>query len=328
MSNNKSQWSKYDNEILRVLDKNSKKGKIGNTKVAKLILGENASYKDVDLFRTYVRRFKIKNNILAPHQTEPKILMFDIETAPMKAYTWGKWNQNINDDFIIQDWFILCWSAKWLFDDTVYNASLTKKEVKNGDDERIVRSLWAMMDEADVICAHNLIKFDNKKAKTRFMKHDMDLPRPYQMIDTLLHLRKAGAITSNRLDYIAKSFLGIEGKMDTPKGLWLDVMDGKEGAMETMQAYCDVDIRVLEDVYLRFRKYFQPHTNLSLFMENVNAPKCPTCGSTHLEEYGEYATTVNVYQSYKCGDCGSLSRARKAKLPKEHTQNILSSLPK
>jgi uncharacterized protein YprB with RNaseH-like and TPR domain len=262
------------------------------------------------------------------YQKEPRVLFFDIETAPIKAYVWGKWQQNVNDDFIIQDWFILCWSAKWMFEDEIYHSALTKKEIKKGDDKRVVKNLWKMFDEADVIIAHNGVRFDNKKAKTRFMKFDLGLPRPYQIVDTLLHLRKAGAITSNRLDYVAKRFLGIDGKMDTPKGLWIDVLNCEENAMETMVAYCDVDVKVLEDVYFYFRKYFQPHINLSLFMEDVSAPKCPTCGSTHLEEYGEYSTTVSVYQSYKCNDCGSLSRARKGKLDREHTQSILSALPK
>jgi len=269
---------------------------------------------------------RLKN--VSTYQREPAVLFFDIETAPLKVYTWGKWQQNINDDFIIQDWFILCWSAKWMFDDRIYNMALTTNEVASANDKRVVKGLWEMFDKADVIVAHNCVKFDNKKARTRFMKYDMGLPSPYQMVDTLLHLRKAGAITSNRLDYIAKGFLGIEGKMETPKGLWVDVMDCKPGAMDKMQAYCDVDIRVLEDVYFYFRQYFQPHINFSLFMEDVNMPKCTTCGSASLKEYGEYATTVNVYQSFKCTDCGALSRARKGKLGGAHTQNILSAIPK
>ena len=45
----------------------------------------------------------------------PKILIFDLETAPMSAYVWGRWNQNINLEATISEWFILCWSAKWLY---------------------------------------------------------------------------------------------------------------------------------------------------------------------------------------------------------------------
>jgi hypothetical protein len=32
---------------------------------------------------------------------------------------------------------------------------LTKKEVLNKDDKRITKSLWKLIDEADVVVAHN-----------------------------------------------------------------------------------------------------------------------------------------------------------------------------
>jgi len=41
---------------------------------------------------------------------KPKILLFDIETAPILAYTWDIWDQNIALNQIKQDWFVLSWS--------------------------------------------------------------------------------------------------------------------------------------------------------------------------------------------------------------------------
>jgi len=37
---------------------------------------------------------------------KPKILLFDIETAPILAYTWDIWDQNIALNQIKQDWFV------------------------------------------------------------------------------------------------------------------------------------------------------------------------------------------------------------------------------
>jgi len=48
-----------------------------------------------------------------------KILILDIETAPLLANLWGIWNQNVQLDNIYCDWFILTWAAKWLFEDKV-----------------------------------------------------------------------------------------------------------------------------------------------------------------------------------------------------------------
>jgi hypothetical protein len=49
-----------------------------------------------------------------------KILVLDIETAPMKAAIWGMWQQNINVKMMEEAGYILCWSAKWLGDPHIY----------------------------------------------------------------------------------------------------------------------------------------------------------------------------------------------------------------
>src|SRR5688500_19264039 len=47
-------------------------------------------------------------------KTAPKVLIFDIETAPIEAYVWDIWNQNVSLEQIKEDWAVLSWSAKWL----------------------------------------------------------------------------------------------------------------------------------------------------------------------------------------------------------------------
>ena len=67
----------------------------------------------------------------------PKILLLDIETAPIKGYVWRLWKQNIYLPQLISDWFMLTWSAKWLFNSTVDSDRLTGKEVLEENDYRI-----------------------------------------------------------------------------------------------------------------------------------------------------------------------------------------------
>jgi len=184
-----------------------------------------------------------------------------------------------------------------------------------------------MLDESDVVIAHNLEKFDKKRVQTRFLKYGFNLPSPYNSIDTLQHLRRKFSIISNRLDYVAKDFLGIEGKMETPKGLWWRCLDGDKDAMKTMVEYCDQDVRVLEDVYLKLRPYIQPHPNVGL-IEQTNEPSCPCCGSTDLKLSGAYHTYVNEFDVYRCGNCGSISRSRKNSTPKETRDVIKVSVPR
>lgn len=52
-----SRWSKFDGKISSLL---SKDGEMGNTKLAKIILGSDAPYQDIDRLRTYIKRFRSK----------------------------------------------------------------------------------------------------------------------------------------------------------------------------------------------------------------------------------------------------------------------------
>lgn len=257
-----------------------------------------------------------------------KILIYDIETHPITAYTWNKWPKSIDDSFIIKDWGILCWSAKWLFEEEVMSAKMTKDELMTLDDERISKSLWQLFDEADVIIAHNNNRFDNKKANTKFLQYKLGRPSPYQTIDTLLHARKRFSITSNRLDYIAQNFFGIEGKMHTEKGLWRRCMNREYDALEYMSIYCDQDVRVLEDVYLKMRGWIYPHPNISLIAV-ADDDCCPACGNTDREETGTpYRTYVNEYTAFRCGGCGHIYRSRKSNTPIKSNAGIKVSTPK
>jgi hypothetical protein len=55
----------------------------------------------------------------------PKILIFDIETAPIKAYVWKLWKTDVHLEQILNDWFCIAWSAKWLYSNEVMGDVLT-----------------------------------------------------------------------------------------------------------------------------------------------------------------------------------------------------------
>jgi hypothetical protein len=243
-----------------------------------------------------------------------KILLFDLETAPLRSYVWGIWNQNLGHSLgmIESDWFLLTWSAKWLYDDKVMADRLTPEEVFDEDDSRICKSLWLLLDEADVVVAHNGLKFDLKRMNTRFLKNNIKPPMPYQIIDTLAHARKRFAITSNKLDYIGK-FLGVGEKIDTGGfDLWKRCMQGDSDALAEMERYNIQDVQLLEDVYVELLPFIKPHPNVGLFItEDVHC--CPSCGGTDLKWEGTYTTYANRYDAFRCGDCGSIGRSRTAK---------------
>lgn len=253
-----------------------------------------------------------------------KILVFDIETAPSLAYTWGKWQQNIHDEQLINDWFMFTWSAKWLFEKEIYNAKLTSQEAIDQDDKRITYSIWKLLDEADIVIGHNIKKFDIKKLNARFLIHGFGTPSSYEIIDTLLHARKSFAVHSNKLDYLA-NVLGVGSKVNHEGfSMWKKCYNGDEEALTKMAEYNDGDIKINEEVYLEIRPFIKPHPNLGLFI-NDDISRCPCCGSDQLDPTGDYYTTTNTYPEYKCKSCGSNSRGRKAN---KRGKGIMSSLPR
>ena len=197
--------------------------KIGDQTLARKIVKENPNiYKNLDNCRSHVRiirgHFGEHNRKYASDKsnfkpltydtaykpfkevinTSAKVLVLDIETAPILAYTWGIWNQNIQTQNIHTDWFCLTWAAKWLFGDKVYSGKLTSNEAKNQDDSRIIKGIWQLLNEADIVIAHNGQKFDLPKLNSRFIINQLHPPLPYQQIDTLLHIRRQFGFTSNK----------------------------------------------------------------------------------------------------------------------------------
>ena len=249
-----------------------------------------------------------------------KIYIVDIETAPTKAYVFGKWKQNIHDDALISDWFILTWSAKELFSDKIYSATITPQEVKKEDDYRVCKGLFKILDDADIIVGHNFKRFDRKKANSRFLINELGCPSSYQIIDTCLQARKNLGELSNKLDVLAKK-LGVGKKVDHQGfKLWVDCLDGDKEALNKMQEYNDGDILINEEVYLKMRPFILPHPNLSLFLDSDKL-LCPCCESDNIKPVSEYTTYANVYTEYKCDKCGNRCRSNK-----KHTK--LSPLPR
>ena len=255
-------------------------------------------------------------------KTPAKVLLFDVETAPLRSYTWGLWKQNIQPDQIISDWFMLTWSAKWLFEDKVYSDGLTSREAIAQDDKRISQTIWKMINEADIIIAHNANRFDVKKLNTRFLINGLMPPMPYQVIDTLDHLRKRFSISSNRLDYVNK-ILGLGRKIATGGfKLWDGCVKGDKTCLKHMEEYNRSDVMILEDTYLYIRPWIKPHPNMGLFIEE-DIKVCPSCSSSDLIYGGTtYNTAACIYEAFRCGNCSSVGRNKKAIKDKSTTRSI------
>lgn len=256
----------------------------------------------------------------------PKILIFDIETSPTIAYSFQRFNTNIYIDQVLHDPIVLTWSAKWLYGAEIMSDAITANEVLSFNDERIVKSLWKLLDEADIVIAHYGDRFDIPMMNSRFIIHGLQPPAPSTSIDTKKIASSTFKFPSNKLDALA-SYFGLPGKIKTDFDLWKGCMEGKESSIKNMLTYNEQDVVVLEQVYLKLRPYIKGHPNVGLYLES-NEPVCSNCGGNHLTVVDkDYYTSSARYSIVRC-ECGALSRIRQHNMDKDRRNVLIQSVGK
>jgi DNA polymerase elongation subunit (family B) len=239
---------------------------------------------------------------------ESKVLIFDVETLPIVAYAWKVWDENISEKQIIKDWCILSWSAKWLNDNKILSDVLTPKEAVYRDDKRLISSFWKLIDEADVVIAHNGKRFDIKKVNTRFWKHKLNKPSSYKVVDTLTSVKSVFSLNHNSQNSVAK-FLEIQEKLDTDFSLWAACDRGDSRALKYMLEYNEQDVRMLETIYLEMREWIPNHPDLRVY-NNVDG--CPVCLEGNHTRLEFYVANSKKYPEFRCNSCGAVWHSSKA----------------
>lgn len=290
-----------------------------------LRMGANKVAKQFKTTPELVKRAKkqVKEALREKHGA--KILVLDIETAPLQVYVWRVWKENVGVDQIESEWFMLTWSAKWLFEDTILSDKLTSREAKKEDDRRIVKSVWKLLDEADIVIMHNGDSFDRPKMNTRFIVHGFKPTTLYQTIDTKKIAAKQFGFTHNSLNGLSKLF-GFGEKIHTEFYLWKRCVAGNEDALAEMETYNKQDVFLLEDVYLKLRPWIKNHPNIGLFIDS-NEPVCPACGSKNItfKEGNYYTTQVSRFPVFQC-ECGAVGRARRSVVTREKRKDLIVSV--
>lgn len=246
-----------------------------------------------------------------------KILLIDIETKPFLVYTWGLYNQNIATNQIKEEWAILTYAAKWFGHDKI----MSDTAEKDINDERLINGIWQLLDQADIVIAHNGDRFDIPKINAKMFKYKVKPPSPYHKIDTLKSLRASFALTSNRLDFVSK-YLGSQGKLDTGgMKLWIDCLNGDPKAWEKMEFYNIQDVIELEKVYVAIRPWITNHPNLGLYNDKEHTV-CPKCGGEHIHYRGYVKTGVSIFRRFQCKTCGGWGQVLPNLLPKHERERI------
>lgn len=241
---------------------------------------------------------------------ELRALLLDIETSPLVVLVWDIKDQYVSPDQILKDWDIMAWSAKWLGE---AKSHVYYDRRKGLSDKQILKPLWTLLNEADIVITQNGKAFDSKKINARFMIHGMPPPSPYKHHDTYLITKQAGAFTSHSLDYLAKSLKTEHKKLKHSKypglALWKECMSLKiterpwknTKAWEEMKTYNINDVLSTEDLYNKVKSW-GPQNMPRLY----NLPlKCGICGS-NAQRRGKELRGKTFVQKIQCQNpsCG------------------------
>lgn len=254
----------------------------------------------------------------------PKVLLLDIETAPMLGYVWGIWDQNIALNQIHTDWYVLSWSAKWLDDPPSKVMYMDQRKAKNiEDDYTILKGIWGLLDEADIIITQNGRKFDAKKLNARFIMHKMQPPSSYKHIDTLAIAKKHFGFTSNKLEYMTDKLCTKYKKLKHAKfsgfELWKQCLKGNQEAWKEMEKYNKYDVLSLEELYQKLSPWDNT-VNFNLYHDDED--HICKCGSRDFKHNGYKYTETAKYRRYKCKVCGHETRGKENLFSKEKKKSL------
>jgi len=235
------------------------------------------------------------------------------------VWVWNQWKTNVIATE--QDWYMLCFSYKWLGQDSAGFVSIFQDPAFTADtdnDRHVVERLHTLFNQADATVAHNGDKFDRRKANARFLYHGLAPPSPYQTVDTKKESARYCANYSNSLNELGR-LLGIGQKQEHEGfSLWRRCMAGDPAAWADMERYNRQDLELLEGLYLRLLPWLGspgmgPAVNQALWRPELD--RCPKCGfdgggRNWGVRRGKYRTRFSVFIAIQCKSCGGYSRSR------------------
>lgn len=254
--------------------------------------------------------------------SEPRIILFDLETIPDLNAALDVWPSLSNYPgltFKASINSICCFGYKVFGDNSgakIINAwDFPEWESNVNDDRPLLRAAYEILKDADAFITQNGKRFDEPVIQTRLLLRDMDTLSKIRHVDTKL-LAKKFSFFSNSLKYLAEQLTERRKIENEGWRLWTRTHGGlprvrDPEAERTMAEYCKGDVEALEAIYLRLRSASTGNNslpNFNLHQMNGSENLCPGCGSTRIFKDGiRYNATVS-YQRYVCKDCGAKAR--------------------
>ena len=244
------------------------------------------------------------------HSRPARILLLDIETLPGEYYSFDPRVDYLRPEQQIKDISIGCWAAKWLFDSEIMGEVVSPEDAVLREDGSILKSIWKLVDDAQIVITQNGVRFDMKKLNAKWIEHGYKPPSHYKNVDTLLQARNQFGFTYNRLEELGKKF-GIGVKHEMHFADWTNCLVGdkkdRKKALNKYFEYCKNDVApLLEDVYLHMLPWMKNHPNMNIYTDYKDEV-CTNCGS-EIAWSEEYTTPQGMWEGFRCLSCGATGR--------------------
>lgn len=252
----------------------------------------------------------------------PRILIYDIETAPILAHVWKLWDNNVGLNQIEADWYMLSFCAKWLGEDEIFYYDQRDAEDPQ-DDTYILSKLWSMLNEADIVVGQNIRRFDTKKVNARFVLNGFPKPSTYRQIDTMVQAKEQFGFTSNKLEYMAAKLCPEhvkDGHNEFPgHTLWVECLKNNIKAWEAMERYNRDDVLATEALYNVLSSWDSKLPNFDVYVDDI-------LDMSDWVEDGFHYTNLAKYKRYRNIHTGVQRRSRVNELSKEKRQQLLANI--
>lgn len=261
-----------------------------------------------------------------------RLLVLDIESAPLTTLTWSLFDiKRIPDDMIQEPGYTLCISWRWIGRKGGTKFLIFRRKSSDPTNLRALKQIHRLMSVADGIVTFNGDNYDLPILNREFLEAGLKPPAPPQSVDLYKVARRKFRFASNKMSYIA-SRLRVAKKVPSPGiGCWIGCMAGDAKCWRAMESYNRQDVIVTEALYHKLLPWIDRHPNAGLVayggrpkLEDPNRPTCPRCGDVKLNRIGKYRTKTAEYQRYQCYRCGYWSRDRKNCLDKARKVRVMA----
>ena len=260
--------------------------------------------------------------------SNPRILVYDIETGPLPVLTFRLGEQVIRHNQLLPGMEInpiICIAYSWVGESKVH---LLTWDPETRDQTEMIKEFDKVIAQADIVIGKNNIRFDDKWINThRLLTGNKAYPEwVYKSEDLEQQMRRVFNFPSHSLDYVAKLLLGV-GKTPMEFDDWKDIfvaglpwatskqkMQGQK-AFKKMCSYCKVDVKRTKQVLDRVKKFLKFKFNTSAFKEIVCCVQ-PYCGSTDIKKNGTSIRNAiamsgkTKYQLFHCNEHGGYAGRR------------------